>query len=147
MTESIRRAVICSISESFGLPVYGQTVPQGGQRPCFTVEISGVEQQRLLGRRCRRKVMFWIRYYSGEGKTAAADSLAAADGLYEALLLIGNEEKFAASSMKHEKTEYGVAFTAAYEYHILFDEEEDALMMRLEHNGRRAVGYEERSGI
>ena len=71
-----------------------------------------------------------------------------ADGLYEALFLVGGEEKFAASKMKHEKRENdgGLRFTAEYEYHILY-EEEIPLMERLEYNGKRTVGYEEESGI
>ena len=39
MTEDIRKAVIQAISERFQLPVYGQSVPRGGKKPCFTVEL------------------------------------------------------------------------------------------------------------
>ncbi len=146
MTEEIRKAVIGSVSERFGLPVYGNEVPQGGKRPCFTVELVEMEQKRLLGRRCSRKVKFEIRYYCGERKTMAAEALDVADGLYEGLLIIGEDEKFAAAGIRHEKTEDGVKVTAEYEYHILFEEEE-VMMERLEHNGRRVVGYEEESDI
>jgi hypothetical protein len=69
------------------------------------------------------------------------------DGLYEVLLIIGEDEKFAASGMKHEKTEDGVRFLAEYEYHIIFTEDEAELMQRLEYNGEEAVGYEKESGI
>ena len=147
MTEEIRRAVIKAISEKFGLPVYGQGVPQGGKRPCFTVEIKGLEQKRLLSRRATRKVNIDIRYFCGEAKTASAEELAAAEGLYEALCIIGTDEKFAASGMKHEKTADGVKVTAEYEYHILYDEEETGLMERLEYNGKEAVGYETEGDI
>ena len=147
MTEEIRRAVIKAISEKFGLPVYGQGVPQGGKRPCFTVEIKGLEQKRLLGRRAKRKVNIDIRYFCGEAKTASAEGLAAAEGLYEALCIIGTDEKFAASGMKHEKTAEGVKVTAEYEYHIIFDEEDTGLMERLEYNGKEAVGYETEGDI
>ncbi|MGN0133115.1 MAG: DUF6838 family protein [Anaerotignum sp.] len=147
MTEEIRRAVIKAISEKFGLPVYGQGVPQGGERPCFTVEITGLEQKRLLGRRAARKVTMEILYFCGEAKTAAAEGLTAADGLYEALCIVGTDEKFAASGMKHEKTADGVKVTAEYEYHIIFDEEETGLMERLEYNGKEAVGYETEGDI
>ena len=58
-------------------------------------------------------------------------------------LIIGEDEKFAASGMKHEKTADGVKFTAEYEYHIIFTEDEAELMGRLEYNGKEAVGYEE----
>lgn len=141
MTEEIRRAVIEGIYEKFQLPVYGQKVPQGGKKPCFTVELEQTEQKRLLGNRAARKVTAAVRYYSGA--ESAAEGLEAADGLYEALLLIGKEEKFAASSMQHEKTEDGVKFTAAYEYHVLLEEEKAELMQRLKYNGKGAVGYEE----
>ena len=80
MTEEIRRAVIKAISERFALPVYGQGVPQGGKRPCFTVEITGLEQKRLLGRRAARKATIESHYVCGEAKTAAAEGLAAAEG-------------------------------------------------------------------
>lgn len=143
MTEDIRKAVIQAISEKFQLPVYGQRVPQGGKRPCFTVELKEMEQKRLLGRRMARKVAFEVNYFGSEEKTAAAEGMEIADKLYEALLIIGEDEKFAASGMKHEKTADGVKFTAEYEYHIIFDEEEADLMERLEYNGEEAVGYEE----
>ena len=147
MTEDIRKAVIQAISEKFQLPVYGQRVPQGGKCPCFTVELKGMEQKRLLGKRMARKVTFEVNYFCGEEKTAAAEGIEAVDGLYEVLLIIGKDEKFAASGMKHEKTADGVKFTAEYEYHIIFDEEETSLMERLEYNGEEAVGYEEESNI
>ena len=147
MTENIRKAVIRAVSEKFGLPVYGQRVSQGGEKPCFTVELKEMEQKRLLGRRAARKVTFEVNYFCGEEKTAAAEGIEAVDGLYEALLIIGEDEKFAASGMKHEKTSDGVKFKAEYEYHIIFDEEEIGLMERLEYNGKEAVGYEEESDI
>lgn len=143
MTEDIRKAVIQAISGKFQLPVYGQSVPQGGKRPCFTVELKELEQKRLMGRRMARKVIFEIHYFGGEAKTAAAEVLEAADGLYEVLLIIGRNEKFAASGMQHEKTADGMKFMVEYEYHILLDAEEAGMMERLEYNGKEAVGYEE----
>ena len=144
MTEEIRKAVIRAISEKFHLPVYGQNVPQGGKRPCFTVELAEVEQKPLLGPRAMRKVGFSIQYYCGDEKTAATESATAADGLYEALFLIGKDEKFAASGMKQEKTEDGVRFTVEYEYHVIYTEDKAERMQRLEYNGKEAVGYEEK---
>ena len=143
MTEDIRKAVIRAISEKFHLPVYGQRVPQGGKRPCFTVELVEVTQKPLLGLRAMRKAAFAIQYFHGEEKTAAAESVSAADGLYEALFLIGKDEKFAASGMKQEKTADGVKFMVEYEYHVVYTEDEAELMQRLEYNGKEAVGYED----
>lgn len=143
MTEDIRKTVIQAIADNFQLPVYGQIVPQGGKRPCFTVELTGLEQKRLLNNRAARKVTFEINYFCGGMKTAAAEGIEAANELYEILLIIGEDEKFAASGMKHEKTADGVKFTVEYEYHIIFTEDEAALMGRLEYNGKEAVGYEE----
>ncbi|WP_458406717.1 phage tail terminator family protein [Anaerotignum sp.] len=143
MTEDIRKAVIRAISEKFQLPVYGQVVPQGGKKPCFTVELAGLEQKRLLGNRAARKATFEVNYFCGEGKITAAEGIEAVDGLYEVLLIIGEDEKFAASGMKHEKTADGVKFMAEYEYHIIFTEDKAELMQRLEYNGKEAVGYEE----
>ena len=143
MTEDIRKAVIQAISERFQLPAYGQYVPQGGRKPCFTVELTGLEQKRLMGCRAARKVTFEINYFCGEAKTAAAEGLETVDGLYEILLIIGKDEKFAASGMRHEKTADGVKFTVEYEYHIVFVEDEAELMQRLEYNGKEAVGYGE----
>ena len=143
MTEDIRKAVIQAIAKRFQVSVYGQIVPQGGKRPCFTVELKGLEQKRLLGRRMARKVTFEVNYFCGDAKTAAAEGNETVDGLYETLLIIGENEKFAASGMKHEKTADGMKFTVEYEYHIIFDEEEFGLMERLEYNGKEAVGYEE----
>jgi hypothetical protein len=142
MTEDIRKAVIHAVSEASGLPVYGQRVPQGVKLPCFTVEMVGLEQKRLLGKRAERTVIFEVRYFYGEEKTAAEESTLAIDGLYEALLIIGKDEKFAASGMKHEKMADGVKFTVEYEYHIIFTEEEAEKMERLKYNGKEAVGYE-----
>ena len=147
MTEDIRKAVIRAISEKFQLPVYGQQVPQGGKRPCFTVELKGLEQKRLLGCRTARKVTFEVNYFCGEDKTAATESIEAVDELYEVLLIIGTDEKFAASGMKHEKTADGVKFTVEYEYHIIFTEDEAELMQRLTYNGEEAVGYEKEGDI
>ena len=146
MTEEIRKAVIQAIGERFGLPVYGQRAPQGGKRPCFTVELKGEEQKRLLGRRAKRKATVEIRYFRGEGARTAAEGLAAAEGLQEALRIIGGEEKFAAEGMRQEKTADGIRLTVEYGYHILFTEEE-ALMGRLAYNGKEAVGYEEKDEI
>ncbi|MBQ2925145.1 MAG: hypothetical protein IJA25_03635 [Anaerotignum sp.] len=143
MTEEIRKAVIRAVSEKTGLPVYGQMVLQGAKIPCVTAEVTGVEQKRLLGMRALRKATFEVRYFCGEEKMMAAESAAAADELYEALLIIGEDEKFAASGMKHEKTADGVKFTVEYEYQIIFTEDEAEPMGRLEYNGKEAVGYEE----
>ena len=147
MTEDIRRAVILAISDNFLLPVYGQAVPQGGRKPCFTVELKGLEQKRLLGSRMMRKATFEVNYFCGEDKTAATEGLEATDELYEILLIIGEDEKFAASGMKHEKTADGVKFTVEYEYHIIFTEDEAELMQRLAYNGEEVVGYEEKDDI
>lgn len=147
MMEEIRRAVIQAVSERFLLPVYGQYVPQGVKKPCFTVELKGMEQKHLLGRRMRRKVCFEVRFFDGGTKTAAADGLEAAEGLYEALLVIGEDEKFSASGLQHEKMQDGVKVRVEYEYHILFTEEEAELMGRLEYNGKEAAGYEEKDDI
>ena len=73
MTEEIRRAVIQAIAARFQLPVYGQRVPQGAKKPCFTVELKETEQKRLLGRRAARKAVFEVTYYCGEEKAAAAE--------------------------------------------------------------------------
>lgn len=143
MTEDIRKAVISAVAERFQVPVYGQRVPQGGRKPCFTVELTGLEQKRLLGQRMARKVTFAVCYFCGEEKTAAAEGLNVADGLYEVLLIIGKDEKFAASGMKHEKTADGVRFIVEYEYHVIFTEDAAELMRRLEYNGKEAVGYDE----
>ena len=143
MTEDIRKAVIQAISGKFQLPVYGQSVPQGGKRPCFTVELKQLEQKRLLGKRACRKVFFEINYFYEDEKTAAAECNQVADELYEILLIIGEDEKFAASGMHHEKTADGVKFKVEYEYHVVFTEDEAELMQRLEYNGKETVGYEE----
>lgn len=140
MTEEIRRAVMRAISERFGLPIYGQSVPQGGKRPCFTAEIMETEQTQLLGRRAARKTVCEIRYY---GRKTAAEASEVTEGLYEALTIIGDTEKFAAGDMRHERTADGVKFTAAYEYHVLLAEADGGTMERLEINGRGMVGYGE----
>lgn len=143
MTEEIRKAVIHAVSEKFHMPVYGQNVPQGGKRPCFTVELSEVTQKPLLGPRAARRAGFSIQYYCGDEKAAAVESATVADGLYEALFLIGKDEKFAASGMKQEKTADGVRFRMDYEYHVIYTEDEAERMQRLEYNGKETVGYED----
>ena len=143
MTEDIRKAVIRAIADRFQMPVYGQVVPQGGRKTCFTVELKGLEQKRLMGNRAARKATFEISYFCGEGKTAASEGIEAADELYAILLIIGADEKFAASGMRHEMTADGVRFIVEYEYHIIFTEDEAEAMQRLEYNGKEAVGYEE----
>ncbi len=147
MTEEIRRAVIQAIAARFHLPVYGQRVPQGAKKPCFTVELKETEQKRLLGRRAARKAILEVTYYCGEEKTAAAECAEVSDGLYEALCIIGTEERFAASGMQEEKTETGIRFTAEYEYHVLLEEDAAEKMERLKYNGKEAVGYEEKGDI
>ena len=145
MTEEIRKAVIQAIAEKWKIPVYGRFVPQGVKKPCFTVELAEMEQKRLMGKRAARKACFLIRYYCGEEEPS--EIAAVTDGLYEVLLIIGEDEKFAASGMKHEKIKDGVKFTVEYEYHIVFTEDEVELMQRLEYNGKEAVGYEEKDDI
>ena len=143
MTEDIRKAAIYAVSEVSGLPVYGQIVPQGAKLPCFTVEMVELKQKRLLGKRAERTAVFEVRYFCDEEKTVAEENAMVVDRLYEALLIIGEDEKFAASGMKHEKMADGVKFTVEYEYHIIFTEEEAEKMERLKYNGKEAVGYEE----
>ena len=145
MMNEIRKAVIAALAENFGLPVYGQAVPQGVKRPCFTVELQEMKQERLLGQRAARKVVFLIRYFSAEKD--AAESLVVAEQVYEALLIIGEDEKFAASGMEQEKSADGVNFRVEYEYHIIFTEDEAELMQRLTYNGKEAVGYEKEKDI
>ncbi len=147
MTEEVRRAVIQAIAARFQLPVYGQRVPQGAKKPCFTVELKETEQKRLLGRRAARKAVFEVTYYCGEEKAAAAECAEALDGLYETLCIIGREERFAASGMQEERTETGIRFTAEYEYHVMLTEETTERMERLKYNGKEAVGYEEKGNI
>lgn len=147
MTEEIRKAAVKAIAERFGLPVYGQKAEQGGKRPCFTVEVADRQERRLLGRRAERTVTLWIAYFDSREKTAAAERTRITEGLYEALRIIGEEERFAAAELTQEQTEDGIKVTAAYSYHILYDGEEEGLMLRLRHNGREAVGYEEEGGI
>lgn len=147
MTEEIRRAVIQAIAARFHLPIYGQKVPQGAKKPCFTVERKGTEQKRLFGRRAARKVIFEVTYYCGEEKTAAAECAEILDGLYEVLCIIGTEECFAASGMQEKKTETGIRFTAEYEYHVVLEEDAAEKMERLKYNGKEAVGYEEKGNI
>ena len=92
MTEDIRKAVIHAVSEAYGLPVYGQTVPQGAKLPCFTVEIAELKQKRLLAKRAERTAVFEVRYFCDEEKIAAEENAMAANELYEALLIIGKDE-------------------------------------------------------
>ena len=84
MTVDIRKAVIHAVSEAYGLSVYGQRVPQGVKLPCFTVELKGIQQKRLLGKRAERTAAFEVRYFCGVEKTAAEESTLAVDRLYEA---------------------------------------------------------------
>lgn len=141
MTEEIRKAVIGAIAAEFSLPVYGQSVPQGGKKPCFTVELQELEQKRLLGRRAERKQRFAVRYFCKEEKTAAAEAGKVAEQLYGALELIGEGEAFAAGGMKLEKTADGLEMTVDYTYHVLFREEKAEPMLRMEYNGKGMVGY------
>ena len=143
MTEEIRRAVIQALAKRFSLPVYGQRVPQGARKPCFTVELKQGEQRRLLGRRAARKATAEVIYYCGETKTAAAEAQTVLEELYEVLCLIGTKERFAASNMQEEGTAEGLRFTAEYEYQVVLAEEAAEKMERLKYNGREAVGYEE----
>ena len=145
MMEEIRQAVISAVSERFRVPVYGQYVPQGSRKPCFTVELKEVRQKPLLGKRAERTVVFEIGYHSGENR--AMEVTDAAEGLYECLGIIGQEECFAASGMEHKKTAEGLQFQVSYEYHIIFTEDTAELMGRLKYNGEDAVGYEEKDNI
>ena len=147
MTEEIRRAVIQAIAARFQLPVYGQRVPQGAKKPCFTVELKETEQKRLLGRRAARKAGCGVRYGGEEGRAAASECAEALDGLYEVLCIIGREERFAASRMQEKRTETGIRFMAEYEYHVMLKEETTERMGRLKYNGKEAVGYEEKGDI
>ncbi len=147
MTEEIRRAVIQAVAERFSLPVYGQRVPQGAKKPCFTVELLGTEQKPLLGGRVARRASLAVTYYCGEEKTAAAECATVLEGLYDALCIIGTTERFAASSMKEEGAGTGIRFTAVYEYHAARTEDAAEKMERLKYNGREASGYEEKDDI
>ncbi len=146
MTEEIRRAVIQAVAERFSLPVYGQRVPQGAKKPCFTVELLETEQKPLLGGRVARRTGLAVTYYCGE-EEATAERAAVLEGLYDALCIIGTTERFAASSMKEEGTETGIRFTAVYEYHAMRTADAAEKMERLKYNGREASGYEEKDDI
>lgn len=138
MTEEIRRGTIQALQRQTGLPIYGQEIPQGGKRPCVTVEVLRESQHPRLGRRAEREVTLLICY---EGEGSAAEKTGMAEHFSEALRLIGEKERFFCREMTWERTDKGLRLTASYPYLVELEAEEIGKMERLQQNGKGVVGY------
>lgn len=136
----LKEAVMESIAEGFGMVVYGEGIPQKGKMPCFGVSIQKVIQKGLLAGRREQWVTLEIVYETRD----RTDSTEKAEGLYELLSVVGKENnRFLACRMEHYMTEKGFLWEVVY-YIQLRQVIQEEKMQRLEHNGRKAVGYGEK---
>jgi len=145
MTEVIKNGIVQGMKRIFDLPIYAEEVRQGARSPCFCVTMVHMEEIRLLNLRRERKVSFAIRYLEADIAEKREHTAKIMDKLYGALCFIGEAEMFAAGDMRHEMNDEGAVFFVDYKYHVVLDEAA-YLMERLEHNGRKVVGYEEKEG-
>lgn len=146
MMTLLKRAVIQGLKEEFSIPVYGERVPQKTKVPCFSVTVEETTQKRLLGRRRAVEAKLKVRYTAAEEQDKKERAAAVADALYEVLWLVGSAERFGAGNLSHVMTADGVDFFATYGWQIVV-EQQDALMERLEYNGEKVIGYEEKDEV
>ncbi len=138
----LKEMVIKAIAEEFcDIEVYGERVPQKGENRCFGVSIQSVEQKPLLGGRREQWISINVEYREGVEKRAKAESVEKAEMLYDVLSMVGEQgNEFLAKKMQHRMTEKGFCFEVVYYVQIkpIADERK---MERLEHNGKKVVGY------
>lgn len=138
----IKEMVIKTITEQFEQSeVYGEEVPQKGNKNCFGVTVKSVEQKPLLKGRREQWITINVEYRNDEEKRAKTESTKKAEILYDVLSLIGEgKDKFFAVKMQHTMTEKGFQFEVVY-YVQIIPVVTERKMERLEHNGSKVVGY------
>ncbi|MCI9354458.1 MAG: hypothetical protein HFE58_06590 [Firmicutes bacterium] len=138
----IKEMVIKTITEQFEQSeVYGEEVPQKGNKNCFGVTVKSVEQKPLLKGRREQWITINVEYRNDEEKRAKTESTKKAEILYDVLSLIGEgKDKFFAVKMQHKMTEKGFQFEVVY-YVQIIPVVTERKMKRLEHNGSKVVGY------
>lgn len=140
--QTLKETVIKAIAQQFcDADVYAEEVPQKGNKNCFGVTIKCVEQKPLLKGRREQWITIHVEYKNMSEKREKLYSTQTAESLYDILALVGeNENQFFAGKMQHSMTEKGFYFDAVYYVQIMPVVLEQK-MQRLEHNGKKAVGY------
>ena len=138
----IKEMVIKTITEQFEQSeVYGEEVPQKGNKNCFGVTVKSVEQKPLLKGRREQWITINVEYRNDEEKRAKTESTKKAEILYDVLSLIGEgKDKFFAVKMQHKMTEKGFQFEVVY-YVQIIPVVTERKIERLEHNGSKVLGY------
>ena len=140
--QTVKEMVMKAIKEEFcDIAVYGEEVAQKGDKKCFGVSIKSVEQKALLGGRREQWISIKVEYREGVEKRAKAESVEKAEMLYDVLSMVGEKgNEFLAKSMQHNIIERGFCFDVVY-YVQIKPVADERKMERLEHNGKKVVGY------
>lgn len=135
MNNIIKNALIKSIDYEFDLPIYAEETFNHNDENCFFVEVLETDEKRLLHNCRERSLVFSIQYLPEKNNYNREEFLKVADKLYEALDIIGVEEKFLASSLSHKIEDDKLLFSATYKVRLIVQNNYD-LMENLEKNER-----------
>jgi len=72
----IKDSLVGKLDDVFGLEVFGETVRQGFEYPCFFVSVEGFSQKQLLGDRVLLQYDFCISYFQGRDEARNWNSTA-----------------------------------------------------------------------
>lgn len=131
----LKKSLIKSINYEFDLPIYGEETFEHNMENCFFVEVVNSSEKRLLHNCRERLVTFLIHYLPDSNNAEHEEFLDVADKLYEVLDIVGEEERFLASSLAHEIKDDKLLFSASYKFRLVLSDNVD-LMENLEKNER-----------
>lgn len=141
LLETLREGVISSLNREFDESIYGETILDFVEKPCFSVKLLDTSQKLLLGNRRTQRVTFEIIYFPKEGNAIREGMQIVADRLYEVLSLIEQDgECLAPTMMKHEVKEEKLYFMVGYQFQVILGREYET-MGTLTYNGKKAVGF------
>ena len=123
-------AVSIQLDEAFGFAVYGDSVKQGLETPCFLLFPVKVAQKRIVGARYTRNLTLDVRYFGGGDEDDVRDIEQRLFDALEIVALPGGG--YARGSGMHGRTEDGILHFFV-EYNVfLFKTEEKDIMEDLE---------------
>lgn len=135
MNNIIKNSLIKSMAYEFDIPIYAEETFNHNDENCFFVEILESSEKRMLHNCRERSLIFSIKYLPEKNNYDREEFLIVADKLYEILDIIGEEEKFLASSLAHKIEEDKLLFSATYKVRLILQNKLD-LMENLEKNER-----------
>lgn len=132
----IKKNLIETLKQELEIPIFAENLHKNTKESSLFVEMSTVEQKRLLNKKRERTFTFLLTYIPKKDELRYEECMNMAEKLYEVLDIIGSEEKFLASHMSHKMEKGILLFSVGYKCTLLLQEEVE-LMQNLEVNERR----------